>query len=336
MDSVNIEYRIKLSEERTEHFVFELDGKSFDLKGSGPPNPPEWTRLSFKQCPHCPLTEENHPHCPLALRLHDIVNRFHDTRSIDKVELEVVTHERRVIQTLDIQRAVASILDLIMPICGCPKTACLKPLARFHLPLASEEETVFRVTGMYLLAQYFLSNGSSAGRIELDGLSGIYEGLHDLNKAVTGRLRDVTRSDSLKNAFALVDTYSILVPLLVEDQLVEMRGFFEAYLQGAESKQPVTHHLDEIKAFKLELVPLEGEVKRGDDRPAWLKEVSGEIEPEPVQPETPKPEQPAPAANAGEQNMADEILGKSEFKFELEPMSRGDDSGGADGPSDKS
>jgi hypothetical protein len=335
MDSVNIEYRIKLSQERTEHFNFELDGESFDLKGSAPPNPPEWTRLSFKQCPHCPLTEANHPRCPLALQLHDIVNRFHDTRSIDKVELEVVTQERRVIQTLDIQRAIASILDLIMPICGCPKTACLKPLARFHLPLASEEETVFRVTGMYLLAQYFLSHASSGSRIELDGLSGIYEGLHDLNKAVTSRLRDVTRSDSLKNAFALVDTYSILVPLLVEDRLVEMRGFFESYLQGTESKQPVAHHLEEIKAFKLELVPLEGEVGRGDDRPAWLREVSGEIEPEPVEPETPEAEQQAADPRAGEENVIEKILSKSEFTFELEPMARRDNEDDADGPSAK-
>lgn len=335
MDSVNIEYRIKLSAERTEHLHFELDGNTFDLKGSGPPNPPEWTRLSFKQCPQCPLTEESHLHCPLALQLHDIVNRFHDTSSIDKVELEVVTEERRVIQTLDIQRAIASILDLIIPICGCPKTACLKPLARFHLPLASEEETVFRVTGMYLLAQYFLSDGSSGNRIELDGLTRIYEGLHDLNKAVTSRLRGVTRSDSLKNAFALVDTYSILVPLLVEDQLVEMRGFFESYLQGTQSKQPVANHLKQIKAFKLELVPLEAEVERGDDRPTWLRELSGEIEAEPVKAETPKAEQPAPGSNAGEDGTIEKILGQSKFKFELEPMDRGDNRGDADGPSAK-
>jgi hypothetical protein len=32
----------------------------------------------------------------------------------------------------------------------------VKPMARFHLPLASEEETIYRATTMYLLAQYFL------------------------------------------------------------------------------------------------------------------------------------------------------------------------------------
>jgi hypothetical protein len=332
MDSVNIEYRIKLSEESTESFTFELDGETFDLKGGGLPNPPEWTQLAFRQCPHCPLTEDSHPHCPLAVQLHDIVSRFHDTRSIDKVELEVITDERRVIQTLDIQQAIASILDLIVPICGCPKTARMKPLARFHLPLASEEETVFRVTGMYLLAQYFLSQGSGQARVELDGLASIYEELHILNKAMTSRLREVTRSDSLKNAFALADTYSILVPLLVEDQLVEMRGFFEAYLQGAERKQPVSNHLEQIKALKLELVPLEGEAEGGDGRPGWLKEVSGELEPEPSEAETPKPAEAPTGVNDEQEGVIDTILSKSEFKLELEPMTRDDNKEDADKP----
>ncbi len=332
MDSVNIEYRIKLSEERIECLNFELDGKTFDLKGSGLPNPPEWARLGFRQCPHCPLTEDSHPHCPLAVQLHDIVNRFHDTRSIDKVELEVVTEERRVIQALDIQRAIASILDLIVPVCGCPKTACMKPLARFHLPLASEEETVFRVTGMYLLARYFLSRDSDRTRIELDGLTRIYEDLHTLNKAVASRLRHVTWSDSLKNAIAMVDTYSILVPLLVEDELVEIRGFFEAYLQGTVTKQPVTNHLEQVKAFKLELVPLEGEAEPGDDRPAWLREVSRVVEPEPLEPETRKLDEQPPGVNGGQDSVVDAILSNSEFKLELEPITRDDDKEDPDKP----
>ena len=173
MDPVRIEYRIKLSENKVETFGFLLDGKTFDLITEEVSDPPQWTELSFKQCSHCPLSVEEHSHCPMALQLCDIVERFHDTRSIDEVELEVITEERKVIQTLAIQRAIASILGLISPICGCPKTAYMKPMARFHLPLASEEETVFRVTGMYLLAQYFLSHTSQESGIEFDGLTKI-------------------------------------------------------------------------------------------------------------------------------------------------------------------
>lgn len=338
MDFVDIEYRIKLNEERTERFSFQLDAVTFDLKGRKPRDLPGWTELSYRQCSHCPLTVDDQPHCPLAVQLQDVVERFHDTRSIDEVELEVITEERRVIQTLDIQRAIASMLDLIMPVCGCPKTAYMKPLARFHLPLASEEETVFRVTGMYLLAQYFLSQTSGRARIELDGLTTIYEDMHILNKAVASRLQEVTRSDSLKNAFALVDTYSILVPLLVEDRLVEMRGFFESYLQGLEPSEPpptvAPNNLEMIKALKLELVPMEGETASGDERPAWLKEVLGDGEPEPSDAGEPEQEERQQALQGEQEKVIDSILSKSEFKLELEPISRPTDEEDPDSESD--
>lgn len=314
MNSVSIEYRIKLSENKTEAFKFELDGKTFDLITNEIPDPPQWTELSFKQCSHCPLSAEEHSHCPMALQLYDIVERFHNTRSIDNVELEVITKERRVIQTLAIQTAIASILDLVLPICGCPITAHMKPLARFHLPLASEEETVFRVTGMYLLAQYFLSLTSKRAGVEFDGLTKIYEDLHILDTAIASRLQGVTQSDSLKNAITLVDMYSILVPLLLEDQLAEMRGFFEAYLPEVESGPATTNHLDKAKAFRLELVPLDEELKDVDDRPDWLKEVGGEKEPE----VTATTETPEPADE--KESTIDKILNKSGLKLELEPL----------------
>ena len=314
MPSVNIEYRIKFGEERIEAFNFELDGKTFDLIADEVPDPPNWTELSFQRCSHCPLSAEEHNHCPMALQLYDIVERFHDTRSIDKVELEVLTEERQVIQTLDIQRAIASILDLILPVCGCPKTAHLKPLARFHLPLASEEETVFRVTSMYLLAQYFLSQTSKKANIELDGLTRIYEDLHIINKAMANRLRGVTQSDSLKNALTLVDMYSILVPLLLEDQLAEMRVFFESYLPEVAVKPPATNHMEKAKAFKFELVPSDGELEVADDRPDWLKAVTGESE---LESENTQEEK---ASNDEQERVIENILNRSELTLELEPM----------------
>lgn len=274
MQPVNIEYRIKLSEDKVEIFKFQLDGETFDLITDEVPAPPQWTELSFRQCSHCPLSTEEHSHCPMALQLNDIVERFHDTRSIDEVELEVITEDRRVIQTLAIQKVIASILELIVPICGCPKTAYMKPMSRFHMPLASEEETVFRVTGMYLLSQYFLNHDSPTSGIAFDGLTKLYKDLHIVNAAIASRLQAATQSDSLKNAITLIDMYSILVPLLLEDQLVEMRGFFKAYLPEDGNELVTTNYLEKAKEFSLELVPLEEELKKTEDQPDWLKEVT--------------------------------------------------------------
>ncbi|MGB1220581.1 MAG: DUF6901 family protein [Alcanivoracaceae bacterium] len=285
MDTVDIIYRITVSEERTETFTFPLDAETFDLQAKAPADPPEWTRLDYRQCEHCPLSLEEHSHCPLALQMFDIVSRFEDTRSIDDVTVEVTTEERRVVQDTSLQRVIASMLDLIYPICGCPKTAFMKPLARFHLPLCSEEEAVFRVTGMYLLAQYFLSlTPSRKGQIEFDGLTRIYNDLHILNTAVASRLQRATSSDSTKNAITLQDMYSTLVPLLLEDELAEMRGFFKAYLpDDDDSAQAATSYLEKAKAFfqdldSVGLVPTEEEESQ-DDMPDWLKQAKGLDEP---------------------------------------------------------
>jgi len=319
MERVSIEYRIKFDTRSTEVFRFDLNGKTFDLIKREVRDPPAWTQLSFEQCSHCPLSADKHSHCPAALELCDIVERFDDTRSIDKVELEVITEERRVIQTLDIQRAIASMLDLILPICGCPKTAHFKPLARFHLPLASEEETVFRVTGMYLLAQYFSSHTSSGGRINLGGLTDLYNDLHILHKAVARRLQTVTQSDSVKNAFALIDVYSVLVPLLIEDQLVEMRSFFESYLPHVHIEPAKKTHFEKAKAFKLELVPLDG-AATADDKPAWLRQVTGASEAEPEKTEETEETEVTGVGKDTQRRVIDEILNGSGLSLELEPM----------------
>lgn len=279
-ETVNISYRIKLDDTTTEVFNFELDGDNFDLLNGDDPDPPDWAKLEFKQCSHCPLSSEEHSYCPVAVQIHNVVKRFHKTRSIDEVELEVITEERRVVQTTQIQRAIASMLGLVFPTCGCPKTAYMRPMARFHLPLASEEETVFHVSGMYLLSQFFV--GQKNNKDPFEGLANLYDDMHILNKAVASRVQTATNSDSLKNAITLLDMYSTLIPMLIEDELVEMRRFFAAYLPKDEegklvedtSNNAVNNYLERAKAFTLELVPIEEE--KNDDTPDWLKEAKEE------------------------------------------------------------
>ena len=48
---------------------------------------------------------------------------------------------------------MSSVLGLIMATAGCPWTDRFRPMARFHLPFASEAETVYRSVCMFLLAR---------------------------------------------------------------------------------------------------------------------------------------------------------------------------------------
>lgn len=317
MEPINIVYRIKLKD-RIEVFDFVLDSKTFELLN--PPsyaNPPEWAELGYRQCSHCPLEPDEHPHCPMALQLHDIVERLHDTRSIDEVELEVQAQDRRFLQTTALQHVLSSMLGLITPICGCPKAAYMRPLARFHLPLANEEETVFRVAGMYLLAQYFLIQNGKGGKFAFDGLIRIYEDLHEVNKAVASRLQLATASDSVKNAITLIDMYCTLIPMLLEDQMVEIRNFFKAYLPEGEPEPAVRSQnlLEKARAFvidmdasKLSLVSTDDDSSRA---PAWLRVLQDE--------DGGGAADSAPAEPAGTSTV-DEILSKSPLKLELEPV----------------
>ncbi len=315
MDTITISYRIKISDTITEVFDFEMDDKTFELVNQPKPvNPPEWTQLAYRQCSHCPLKAEEHPHCPFALQLHDITERLHKTRSIDDVYLEVVTEDRTVVQTTAIQHVLSSMLGLVAPICGCPKTAYMRPLARFHVPLSNEEEVVFRVAGMYLLAQYFLSNTKDkTGKFSFEGLISIYDDMHILNKAVASRLQMATDSDSLKNAITLIDMYSTLIPMLLEDQLVEIRGFFNAYLPAGEPEpeSKTQNLLEKARAFvvdmdasNLSLMP----VDEAGETPAWLRGLSDETE----SLSTTEPAKPAgPSA-------IDQILSSSSLSLSLE------------------
>lgn len=313
MEPIRITYKIGLNDKVTEVFDFDLDAKSFELISAPIAEPPKWTELAFKQCSHCPLNAEEHPHCPMALQLHKVVERFHETRSIDEVSLEVITEDRTVVQTTALQRVLSSMLGLIFPTCGCPKTAYMRPMARFHLPLASEEETVFRVAGMYLVAQYFLTHNGKKGQFAFDGLISIYEDFHILNKAIASRLQYATDSDSSKNAITLLDMYSSLVPMLLEDQLAEIRGFFTAYLPEDEVATEVVtnNYLEKAKAFALELetdlsiVPVDS----GDSGvPAWLRGSFDEDE-----------TKPASSPGKPDTSAIDAILSASSLSLSLEP-----------------
>jgi len=252
MKPVKILYRIQLSEQVTEEFNYHLHPETFEIIST--PNKealPDWTELGFKQCPNCPLKVEEHPHCPMAVQLHHMVERFHNTSSIDQVKVKVVTEQRTLIKSTDLQSAISSMLGLLFPISGCPKTEGMKPLARFHVPMGSEEETVFNVAGMYLLAQYFLNLKNKNGVLSFDGLIKMYEDLHIVNKHVASRLQTVTRSDSVKNAITLLDMYCSLIPMLLQDQLVEMRSFFSAYLPENEIIKPTSNYLEQAKKFRI-------------------------------------------------------------------------------------
>jgi hypothetical protein len=230
MQSITITYSFELPDKKREFFVMQLDPKSLELIGNIPERPPRWTALTFHQCPNCPFDSNIHPTCPLALKLVNIVNRFDQILSYDQIKLKVITEERTISHTTTAQRALGSLIGLIFASSGCPHTAFFKPMVRFHLPLASEEETIYRASSMYLLAQYFLSKEGRNADFNLCELENIYNNINIINTSIANRLRMVSKADSSINAIILLDMYTKVIPFAICESLEEIRYLFKAYL----------------------------------------------------------------------------------------------------------
>lgn len=229
MDKIEIRYTFKFNDQ-SEVFDIELDGQKLELVRNDQEPKPEWTALSFHQCSHCPLNSDTHPHCPVAMSLSGVIKRLGNICSHDEIDLEVKTKERTFFGETTAQRGISSMIGLLIATSGCPHTEYMKPMARFHLPFATEEDTIFRAVGMFLLAQYFLRKEGKQEDMSLKGLSEIYKNLHLLNKSIAERIRFSAPADASVNALILLDMFTNLMPFVIEDHLDEIRYLFEPYL----------------------------------------------------------------------------------------------------------
>jgi len=227
VEPIKIRYRFRLAGRPEEVVDLALDRDSLALVGVDLQDGPDWTALGFEQCRNCPLVADQHPRCPLALALVGIVGLFRDVVSHDEVVLEVETEERTVQERTSAQRALSSLMGLVMAASGCPHTAWFRPMARFHLPLASHDETVFRAAGMYLLAQFYRNRDGHVPDLDLDGLKDIYEQLAVVNEGIAERLRAAIEKDSAVNAVVLLDVHARMLPFAIEESLEGLRPLFQ-------------------------------------------------------------------------------------------------------------
>ncbi|MEJ2685753.1 MAG: hypothetical protein P8124_00850 [Gammaproteobacteria bacterium] len=191
---------------------------------------PSWVDLTAHQCRNCPLARDTTPRCPAAVSLVDLVEAAGALTSHEMVRVEVHTPERTVTTDTTLQRGLSSLLGLVLATSGCPHAAYFRPMARFHLPLADENETIYRATSMYLLAQYFVAREGRPADLGLSGLTAIYNDVQLVNRALAERLRVACRQDAPVNAVILLDVIAKALPLTIGSQLAELRHLFGAYV----------------------------------------------------------------------------------------------------------
>ncbi len=189
---------------------------------------PVWTSLAVEQCACCPLTNEE-TRCPAAVALSGLMEDFGSLLSYDEVDATVETGGRTMKATVPAQKVLSSLLGLVLGTSGCPILAKFMPMARYHLPFASTDETTFRSVGAYLMAQYFVDQDGGEPDWSLVGLKAFYEDVHTINRAMVARLRGHFEGDAGVNAVAILDLFAHYLPMAVDEQLAELRPLFAAF-----------------------------------------------------------------------------------------------------------
>lgn len=231
MENLEIQYRFWLEDGKEEIFQFRLDPVSLEIAPSWQNELPEWTNLEYHQCANCPLEAGGGARCPAAVSMVGLVNRFTALLSYDRTSVEVSTGERVVHRESSIQQGICSIMGLLMATSRCPMTVFFKPMARFHLPFASTEETIWRATSTYLLAQYFKQREGGEPDLVFAGLVRIYNEILTVNTSFAKRLRSACEGDSMANAIILLDMFAQSMPSAIDDSLEEIRRLFVPYLK---------------------------------------------------------------------------------------------------------
>ena len=255
---LRIRYRFDLPDGSQKTLDFLFDAATFRLSNPPPADPPFWTELKFNQCANCPLSTERHAHCPAAVQMAAALEPLNALVSFDTVGVTVVQPERTVHAETTAQQAMSSVLGLIMATAGCPWTDRLRPMARFHLPFANEAETLYRSVSMFLLSLELAGRGPAPAAARharrrgracrapqtaaaadaacaapaprtFAALEELYKNLHLVNRDMSRRLGAATNTDPARNAIALLDTYTTLLPAALDRSLDELRPLFDAW-----------------------------------------------------------------------------------------------------------
>lgn len=230
MNSIRIKYIFRWPDAEEDSYELVLDGTTLDIISPHPGEIPQWAMLDFNKCPSCPLDAKSSPCCPLALALVSLNTSFAHWVSYEKVHVAVVTAERTTTKNTTVQQAASSLMGLISPCSGCPHTRFFKPMARFHQPFATEQETIYRASSMYMLAQYFLKAEGREADHGLVGLNDIYRSLHEVNTHCAMRLRHGASNDSAVNAVVLLDMFAKSLPYAIKESLEELGHLFHPFL----------------------------------------------------------------------------------------------------------
>lgn len=232
MSDLMFNYKFVLDDGREHEFEVCLDPKSLALRWEEPKQHPEWAKLGFHKCPACQLDEAKHEYCPVAMAVYRPVVVFKDFLSYNEAEVYISTPERNYQKRVPLHVGLGSLVGIYMVTCGCPTLDWLRPMVRYHLPFAGEDETLYRAMGMYLVGQHLVEKQGGTPDWKMTGLQEIYDNVMEVNKHFLARLQNTPVKDVPLNAIISLDCFAMNVCFTLEGEpLSDMRKIFSVYLK---------------------------------------------------------------------------------------------------------
>jgi len=221
-----IRYLFNFENQNSHRFDLSLDPRSIVIVEAGLEKPPSWTALDYHQCRCCPLDKKEHPNCPLAVNMAKIVSRFKEIISHAPCTVRCITPERTYIKKTTVTEGLSSILGIVMATSNCPVMELFKPMARFHLPFSTLEETLVRSTSLYLLRQYFEYTKKRSPDLGLKKFNEHYQKVQQVNNGLFSRINGLNKKDSDKNAILVFHSLAQILSMEIKTNLQSIEHLF--------------------------------------------------------------------------------------------------------------
>lgn len=225
-ENIEILYQLSFRDGSQRAYRVELDSRDFSLREEANTVYPDWAKLEYHQCAHCPLSKQEYPYCPIAKNLAELVDTFKDKISYEEVDITVETKERTYYRRASLQVGLFSIYGLIMSTADCPHMDFLKPMARFHLPFSTTEETLFRVTSLFLLRQYFAAQIDGTADFSFRELEALYQNISLINRGMLARIGNLATGDANVNSITILESFAQLLQIDLLFDLSKVRPLF--------------------------------------------------------------------------------------------------------------
>jgi hypothetical protein len=229
-------YIFRFQDNQFKEYRLRLDPVTLGLiREASDQEPADWTLLEYEQCACCPLKTDAYPRCPIAVNIMELVQAFKDVFSYHDCNVICETAERTYSKETSVMEGLSAIFGVIMATSNCPMMEFLKPMARFHLPFSTIEETTVRTASMYLLAQYFRYKNKPGMSFDFSILEKHYARVQQVNEGLLNRINSVGSEDADKNAIITLHSLSQFLSMEIDYSL----GGLESIFAGRYEESPL-------------------------------------------------------------------------------------------------